>query len=122
MRALAVTMILITSPVWAVEIPKVDVDRSCRVALQAVGDTEKRSPEVQFQQCFEAAQASYDRLRTIWPQLSDSNQSFCLSTTASAMLHHHHAYRDLAWCSRTTLQRSEAETAHKEIPAGEFRY
>jgi hypothetical protein len=129
---LAVGLVLIAVPVSADLIRKVDVDSVCRAILRPMGSRESRLPEKQYQDCFEANQAQYDRIKTLWSTLSNSQQSQCNSSPPSRT-EDTATYRYIRECVDSIeilriKEQREAEFLVKQnelrqtIPRKEFRY
>lgn len=133
MRAvlLAAGLVLITGPALAAPIPKVDVDGVCRDSASSSGKRDTRLPEERYQACFETNQAHYDRLKALWPTLSEEQQLRC--TPSAHKDPYWGTYRDLRECAelveraRLRVQEEAEKRAAKErvqqgIPKQEFRY
>jgi len=66
----------------SLQIPRVDVDRACRVAAggpNAVISKALGNPSIIYNKCIDDEQASYDALRGLWPSASEASKSDCLA-------------------------------------------
>lgn len=78
MRTIAAAILtLVAAPALAEPIPKVDVVAACR--LYANTATSPSKVQGRNDLCIERAQSTYDKLKTVWGNVSDSEQRACVA-------------------------------------------
>ena len=106
-------------------IPRTDIDGHCRKAFdrQALQIT---SALEHYTRCFNLAQSNYDKLKAIWPTVSEEDQKKCISDNAYATSSLYSSLLscvDLIRAQRKREQReAEEDEERRQVPKREFRY
>jgi hypothetical protein len=96
MSLMSATMLLAASwPVFADDVPNLNVDPVCRgIAQQAKDPGEKDGPDLAFSQCVKSEQAMREKLSKEWTTFAPTDKAHCIGNEKGGYA----SYTDLITC------------------------
>jgi hypothetical protein len=96
MSLMSATMLLAASwPVFADDVPNLNVDPVCRgIAQQAKDPGEKGGPDLAFSQCVKSEQAMREKLSKEWTTFAPTDKAHCIGNEKGGYA----SYTDLITC------------------------